>query len=143
MFSTLDAKTRSPTGKPSTILQSTISDDTSEESAYHSPTSFNLSGSPRKETMRDLSWSSVTSPPDGNNYSMESNSDVPLSPERDSVKHSPRGPRIKHVCRKSSIALGKRALFSDPESPLALRLSALPAPAKQKLLEKQNSHSQG
>ena len=73
---------------------------------------------------------------------MSTNTDT-LSPERDDSKRSIRGPRIKHVCRKSSIALGKLALFPDTDSPKSLRLSALPANAKQKLLEKDDYQSQG
>ena len=50
-----------------------------------------------------------------------------------SLRH---GPRIKHVCRRASVALGKTAVFS--EAPL-LRLSALPSDEKEILLQKKSN----
>ena len=52
------------------------------------------------------------------------------------------GPRIKHVCRKAAVALGKpRATF--PPSKKQLRLSALPCQEKAAILKKEEQRKQG
>ena len=51
-----------------------------------------------------------------------------------------RGPRIKHVCRKASVALGRPATF--PERP-ELRLSALSKDEKKKVLKKEQTKRPG
>lgn len=60
-------------------------------------------------------------------------SDLPLTQgqESDSSETSVRGPRIKHVCRRAAVALGrKRAVFPD-DMPT---LSALPWEEREKIL---------
>lgn len=52
------------------------------------------------------------------------------------------GPRIKHVCRKAAVALGKpRATF--PPSKKQLRLSALPCQEKAAILKQEEQRKQG
>lgn len=60
-------------------------------------------------------------------------SDVTTSPEsHTSPQSNARGPRIKHVCRKAAVVLGKTvAKFPQTE----LTLSALPKGEKKKLLK--------
>ena len=59
-------------------------------------------------------------------------SEVEEQPEGGSGGAGGHRPRIKHVCRRASVALGQRALF--PGQP-QLRLSALPSLEKEKLLQ--------
>ena len=51
-----------------------------------------------------------------------------------------RGPRIKHVCRKEAVALGRRAIFPPPPE---IRLSALPSLEKEELLKKDEEERPG
>ena len=58
-------------------------------------------------------------------------SSVTQSQESDSSEASVRGPRIKHVCRRAAVALGRnRAVFPD-DMPT---LSALPWEEREKIL---------
>ena len=54
---------------------------------------------------------------------------------------APRGPRIKHVCRKVAVALGRPATF--PARPSEIRLSALSQQAKQKLWKRDEQKRPG
>jgi len=60
-----------------------------------------------------------------------SDTDDTLAAERSSVSS---GPRIKHVCRYASIALGKPVATFPPVSSSQLQLSALPSQEKERIL---------
>ena len=123
----IDSVTKSPGGKPTPIKITTSVDPATIPPADPGGTnddSFTSDGP------ADLSWGSLVGTGSGTSK---------LTPDSP-VARGRGGPRIKHVCRKSSIALGK-ALF--PESPSSLRLSALPLTDKQKLLEVDGRGSEG
>ena len=61
------------------------------------------------------------------------------APENDGFKSS--GPRIKHVCRREAVALGKPLAVFPP--PSELRLSALPSGDKERMLHPEEENSQG
>lgn len=64
------------------------------------------------------------------------------SPETDdSPKSDGRGPRIKHVCRKAAVVLGK-PVAKFPKSP-EITLSALPSGEKVKLWKKDQLEKKG
>lgn len=64
------------------------------------------------------------------------------SPEMDdSPKSDGRGPRIKHVCRKAAVVLGK-PVAKFPKSP-EITLSALPSGEKVKLWKKDQQEKKG
>ena len=63
--------------------------------------------------------------------------EVPPSEEEttaDGTPRIPRGPRIKHVCRRAAVALGTPATFPSHRE---LTLSALPAQEKKQILEEE------
>lgn len=63
----------------------------------------------------------------------------PQGQESDSSETSVRGPRIKHVCRRAAVALGrKRAVFPD-DMPT---LSALPWEEREKILSSMGNDGQ-
>lgn len=59
----------------------------------------------------------------------------------DSPKSDGRGPRIKHVCRKAAVVLGK-PVAKFPKSP-EITLSALPSGEKVKLWKKDQEEKKG
>ncbi|XP_078675926.1 histone-lysine N-methyltransferase 2A-like isoform X1 [Branchiostoma floridae x Branchiostoma belcheri] len=83
------------------------------------------------------SESSSSSDDDDDEESTESAESESLSSSVDSS----RGPRIKHVCRRAAVALGKPlAVFPTDDQ---IRLSALPPKEKRRLLHKQKAERSG
>ncbi|XP_066280543.1 histone-lysine N-methyltransferase 2A-like isoform X1 [Branchiostoma lanceolatum] len=81
----------------------------------------------------DSSSESSSSSDDDDEQSTESAESESLSSSVDSS----RGPRIKHVCRRAAVALGKSlAVFPTDDK---IRLSALPPKEKRRLLHKQKA----
>ncbi|XP_033758364.1 uncharacterized protein LOC117340710 [Pecten maximus] len=81
---------------------------------------------------------------------LEEGVSAPLTSSPESVASSPasegRGPRIKHVCRKAAVVLGKPvAKFpqTSPQSSLEITLSALPRGEKVKLWKKEEESKAG